>query len=662
MPKLLVLAVLLMSLSMILACTDDETSATLPATATSSPPSTLPATPQSTTPIPTPQVTPPRPPEITPTATVAAAVTHTPTPTPEGHDSSRARAIAPLKVDDLQDFLSQLSPVEQTCLIDNEIGHREITQMTGLSPGGSPGTTATIIGCLQDQTILRLFLTSLVGLSEPFSVETSMCIEEGLVSLDLRQLLAPPNAEDAPVNSLALGMVAVNVSVVCMNDNEWDIYAPRLGMQPEDRKVAACLFEELGGPAKLVEAMQSASLGEVPDELARAFETCAAAVSSPTDTPGSGVPEEDLIWTFTTGGWVLTAPVVVGGVVYVGSYDGSLYALSAESGEMLWSFATGDAIRSVPTVVDGTVYFGSNDNHLYAVDAATGEELWRFDTGAWVQYSPAVGNGMVYFPARGEWDRTVHAVDTDTGGVVWVAEFPYPIDERFVPTVHGDRVYAQGAEYGTFYALDAATGEVAWQAEVGGYVESAPTVLDGVVYLTVINQAYAFDVETGVLIWSVNTEEFPARDFSALVVDGIYYLAPNDYVYGMDVATGAELWSYESYELSSAPVVADGVLYGASLAEYLFALDLLTGEELWTTPTEDFPVYSLSVVDGVLYGQIYEGFLVAVDVDDGGILPWDFESGVFEENHYYSVSDGVVYSACPYNSVCALAAPTGRGE
>ena len=656
MSKLNVLAVLVISLSMILACSDDDASVALSPTATSTPTDTPQATPQPATPIPTPQATSTRPPAPTPTA--MPSPTSTPVQTPEGQDSSRAQAIAPLKVDDLQDFLSQLSPVERTCLSYNDIGQRELTQMTGLSPGGSAQTTATIIDCLRDETILRLFLTSLVGLSEPFSPETSMCIEEGLVPLDLRRLLAPADAGDAPANSLALGMVALNVSVVCMNDGEWDIYAPRLGMQPEDREGAACLFEELGGPAKLAEAMQEAGLGEVPEELAEAFETCVAETAPSTTTPGSGVPGAGPTWAFTTGGRVLTAPVVVDGVVYVGSDDGSLYALAADSGEMLWRFATGDAIRSVPAVVDGTVYFGSNDNHLYALDADTGEELWRHDTGDWVQYSPAVGNGMVYFPARAESDRTIHAVDADTGEVVWVAEPPYPINERITPTVHGDRVYAQGAEYGTFHALDAATGEVAWQAEVGGYAESAPTVLDGVIYLTVFNQAYAFDEATGELVWSVNTEEFPARDFPALVVDGIYYLAPSDYVYGLDAATGEELWSYEAYELSAAPVVADGVLYGASYAEYLFALNALTGEELWTTPTEDFPLYALSVVDGVLYGQIYEGFLVAVDAEDGSILPWDFESAVFEGDHYYTVSDGVVYSACPYSSVCALAAPT----
>ena len=563
----------------------------------------------------------------------------------------------PVAIDDPEAFLSGLSPREQSCLGDKNIGPQELLQMTGRSPGGSPEAAADIVNCLQDDTVLRLFLTTLVGQVEPFSGETSSCIREGFVSFDLRGLMAPAVAGSTPENSLALGMVALNVSVVCMNDDEWDTYAPRLGLPPDFREGATCLFEELGGPAKLAEAMQASSLGE-PEALAGALAACGDGTAS-----GSGFRGDSLIWTFTTGGWVLTAPVVVDGVVYVGSDDGNLYALGADTGEQLWSFTTDDAVRSVPSVIEGTVYFGSNDGHIYALDAATGVELWRYETGSRVQYSPVVGNGKVYFPARGKYDRTVHAVDAHTGEVVWVAEPPYPIDERLAPTIHGGRVYAQGAEYGAFYALDAASGEIVWQAAVGGYVESPPTVLDGVVYLTVINQAHAFDEATGDLIWSVNTEEFPARDFPALVVDGIYYLAPSDYVYALDASTGEELWSYESYELNSAPVAADGVLYGASRsAEYLFALDAITGKVLWTTPTEDFPGYSLSVVAGVLYGQVHEGFLFAVDAGDGSVIPWQFETGGFEDFPHYVVSNGVVYAAGPGSGINAIPAPTNWRE
>ena len=153
----------------------------------------------------------------------------------------------PVAVDDPEAFLSGLSPREQSCLGDKDIGPQELLQMTGRSPGGSQETAADIVNCLRDDTVLRLFLTTLVGQVDPFSEETSSCIREGFVPIDLRGLLAPAVAGFALENSLALGMTALNVSVVCMNNDEWDTYAPRLGLPPDFREGAACLFEEMGG-------------------------------------------------------------------------------------------------------------------------------------------------------------------------------------------------------------------------------------------------------------------------------------------------------------------------------------------------------------------------------------------------------------------------------
>ena len=40
------------------------------------------------------------------------------------------------------------------------------------------------------------------------------------------------------------------------------------------------------------------------------------------------------LWTYTTGGAVESSPVVVDGIVYVGSDDGYVYALNAYSGAL----------------------------------------------------------------------------------------------------------------------------------------------------------------------------------------------------------------------------------------------------------------------------------------------------------------------------------------
>ncbi len=506
------------------------------------------------------------------------------------------------------DVYDALSEEEQTCIMGT-MGEERLDQMTGrpfslqdLGPESVP-----LLDCVSDDTARELFLADMAAQSGGLTEEQEGCLRTLLGNFSPSELAAASSGEPTPEGAML--MLSFGLGLVgCL---------PELAAQPP------------GGP--------------------------------PADTgsndPGRLVQDPSLLWSFSTGGWVVTAPAVAEGVVYIGSDDHNLYALTADTGELLWSFATGDVIRSTPTVVDGRVFFGSNDNHVYALDAATGEELWRYDTGGWVQYSPAVGVGRVYFGASSEGDRRVHAIDAASGEVAWISAHPFPIGAEHTPTPIGDRLYAQGAEYGEFYALDAATGETAWQAEVGGYVESGPVMIDGVVYLTVINQAYAFNEMTGDVIWEVNTEEFLARDFPALVVNGVYYLSPSHKVYALDASTGEEIWSYESGMLSTAPVVADGVLYGASEdAEYIFALAADTGEELWTTPSEDFSSFSLAVADGILYGQLTEGYVFAADASNGEPV-WQFQAGGFSDIRMYTVVDGVVYSAGPNNGVYAHGAP-----
>jgi len=55
-------------------------------------------------------------------------------------------------------------------------------------------------------------------------------------------------------------------------------------------------------------------------------------------------------------------------VVYVGSYDGNLYALNASTGALLWKYMTGSPVyTSSPAVADGVLYVGSFYNgNLYA--------------------------------------------------------------------------------------------------------------------------------------------------------------------------------------------------------------------------------------------------------------------------------------------------------
>jgi polyvinyl alcohol dehydrogenase (cytochrome) len=55
---------------------------------------------------------------------------------------------------------------------------------------------------------------------------------------------------------------------------------------------------------------------------------------------------------------------VANGVVYAGSFSGSMYALDAKKGKILWSFNSGGSVIDGPAIADGVVYWGSGYGHI----------------------------------------------------------------------------------------------------------------------------------------------------------------------------------------------------------------------------------------------------------------------------------------------------------
>ena len=132
-------------------------------------------------------------------------------------------------------------------------------------------------------------------------------------------------------------------------------------------------------------------------------------------------------------------PIVVDGVMYTSGVAGRVYALDAASGKEIWRFepqvdlknarsACCDIVNRGVAVWKGKVYVGAFDGILYALDAATGKELWRADTitdrtrAYSVTGAPqiagkvvVIGNGGAEYDSRGY----VTAYDLDSGKQVW---------------------------------------------------------------------------------------------------------------------------------------------------------------------------------------------------------------------------------------------------
>lgn len=87
------------------------------------------------------------------------------------------------------------------------------------------------------------------------------------------------------------------------------------------------------------------------------------------------------------------------GMVYVGSYDGNVYAIRDIGDDYIleWTFATGGAVDASPTVDgNGTIYIGSRDSTFYALEP-DGSVRWSYRAGGGFESSATIDeNGILY--------------------------------------------------------------------------------------------------------------------------------------------------------------------------------------------------------------------------------------------------------------------------
>ena len=72
-----------------------------------------------------------------------------------------------------------------------------------------------------------------------------------------------------------------------------------------------------------------------------------------------------------------SSPLLVRDRLYVGDWNGTLWALHAKSGRVIWRFHIHGAIKGAAAIFGKRVYFGAYNGHVYCVNVRTGKQLWR---------------------------------------------------------------------------------------------------------------------------------------------------------------------------------------------------------------------------------------------------------------------------------------------
>lgn len=311
-------------------------------------------------------------------------------------------------------------------------------------------------------------------------------------------------------------------------------------------------------------------------------------------------------------------------------------------------------------VGNGLVYIGTVDGRLRALDATTGAEQWSKELLTsennnevrWLTIT--LSNGTLYCGN----DLELHALDLRSREVQWVITYDHETDGEGI-VVADDMVVAQTSST-TVAGYASETGTELWEFDVGEYGVTSNLASDGtkVYFHTVENQVFALDLATGEIAWQTTADDV-SRSFALAVAEGKVIIT-SLVVEALDAKTGDHVWradtrgrvppnwllpvgrvSASGGPQASPPAIAHGkVFLKREEGKKGLALDIETGD----------PVWAVKLAEG------YESPVVAGEhvyfVDGNTVRPYEAESGEPTGNVFtfpstvgtIIVLDGVVFA------------------
>jgi len=188
-----------------------------------------------------------------------------------------------------------------------------------------------------------------------------------------------------------------------------------------------------------------------------------------------------VIWEYETEGEISGGPTMLagaeGGRVLVGSQDASLSCLQLADGKLLWKHSIADQIRCSPTVarsVEGDrVFLAGCDGKLHVIDVQSGEEKAAVPIDGPTGTTPATNGDRVFFGTEG---GGFFAIDFLKADVAWRAQSAVNGQSyRSSAAIAGDLVIV-GSRGKAIEAFSSADGTRKWRHPMRGKVDASPIV------------------------------------------------------------------------------------------------------------------------------------------------------------------------------------------
>lgn len=286
-----------------------------------------------------------------------------------------------------------------------------------------------------------------------------------------------------------------------------------------------------------------------------------------------------VVWkkSFKDGAFDATA-TIVDGAVYVGSFDGNLYAFDLADGKEKWKFHTELGFKAAAAVRDGVVYVGDVDGKFYALDAATGQEKWKVESNAEINAGANFYQDKVLFASQ---DGGLYCLSLADGKLAW----KYATDDMIQcsPTVVDNRCFLAGCD-SKLHVVNLDNGQGIAQLGITAQTMSTPAAVGDRVYFgTQAGNILAIEWKEPRIAWNFEPKGRKPVSSSAAVAQGIVVFGGKDReIHALSAETGDELWSVPvRAAVEASPVIVGNRVYIGTMNGRLLGLELKTGKQVW---------------------------------------------------------------------------------
>jgi len=345
----------------------------------------------------------------------------------------------------------------------------------------------------------------------------------------------------------------------------------------------------------------------------------------------------NLKWTGSMGKNFQGSPVYANGTIYAVSITGTLNAFDATSGTLKWKVNSKTNFKNLAApVVDpatGMVFFGTIGyessgipSPLYALDAQTGTLKWSMIL-AWNVYGPptVASNTLYVGTARGPYTTQLYALDEITGNIHWQFTANGSVWGAIAVDTSTSTAVAFISNPGSVVtAFDTTSGAVKCQATIANSSSSSEAgsgiaISNGYVYLNGKNgNLYKLKESDCSSIWTtyIGVQPTGQGNIASPAIDSkdtiVFAGAMDNNLNAVDISSGNILWKKNIGLIYGSPVVANGVVYLATLGgKRIYAINATAKTTLFNYLTGGLIYSSPIVVNGWLYCGSTDGKLYA---------------------------------------------------